>query len=437
MKKLDIYISFKETPIGLIPYNWDLGKLGELTERIFTGTTPPVNIREYHKYGVNFIRSQNIFDHYIDSENIVKLNEKSIKAMRSYEIRSGDVLLNITGDGITFLRCCKIPDTLLPAYANQSIAIIRTNRNLDSDFLALFLSLTKIKEYMEGFNSGSARRTLAAKHVQEYLIPIPPENEQKAISLIFKEIQNRINFNNSMNSTLESLAQSLFYSWFVRFDPFKDGEFEESELGKIPNGWKVIELKNIVSKISNQIDPKEISSDTAYLSLGHMPRGSIAIDKYGTAAEVVSNQLLFKKGDILFGKLRPYFKKVGIPFQDGICSTDIIVFRAKENFFGLALMYISSEKFIEYAVKISTGTRMPRADPSSLLKFKVVVPDEKNYIFNFNKTIQKIVDKLYFNIQENLLLSSLRNLLLPQLLSGKLRIPNPVKFLEEINGENN
>ncbi len=150
-----------------------------------------------------------------------------------------------------------------------------------------------------------------------------------------------------MNETLESIARTLFKSWFVDFDPvrakmegrqpygmdaetaalFPDG-FEDSMLGEIPRGWDVGKIADITDNLRLSVQPEEIKPTTPYIGLEHMPRKSIALSEWDYADKVASNKYRFLEGNILFGKLRPYFHKVGIAIQHGVCSTDILVIMA-------------------------------------------------------------------------------------------------------------
>jgi type I restriction enzyme S subunit len=152
-----------------------------------------------------------------------------------------------------------------------------------------------------------------------------------------------------MNRTLEAMARAIFKSWFVDFDPgraktegrnpsipkkiadlFPD-EFEDSELGEIPNGWLVGNLGMIADEVRDAVQPTAIEPQTPYIALEHMPRRCIALDSWSMANDIASGKLRFQTGNILFGKLRPYFQKVGQAPLDGVCSTDIVVCKAKDD----------------------------------------------------------------------------------------------------------
>ncbi|HUC13083.1 MAG TPA: hypothetical protein VMS00_01400 [Acidimicrobiales bacterium] len=98
------------------------------------------------------------------------------------------------------------------------------------------------------------------------------------------------------------------------------------------------------------------------VGLEHIPRRQLTLSDWGEAGELQSRKTRFRSGDILFGKIRPYFHKVSVAPLDGICSTDAIVIRPREPYWGLVVMTVSSNGFVAHAAQTATGTKMPRAD---------------------------------------------------------------------------
>src|SRR5690606_21949223 len=107
--------------------------------------------------------------------------------------------------------------------------------------------------------------------------------------------------------------------------------FEDSELGEIPQGWEVGVLGNTADEVREVLSPEEIEADSAYIALEHIPKRSLALDSWDHADGVASGKAKFRRNDILFGKLRPYFHKVGPAPIEGVCSTDIVVARPKDQ----------------------------------------------------------------------------------------------------------
>lgn len=302
-------------------------------------------------------------------------------------------------------------------------------------------------------------------------ITIPPLPEQRAIAHVLGSLDDKIELNRRMNETLEQMAQALFQSWFVDFEPVIDkalaagnpipaelqdkaerrqalgdkrkplpshitdlfpDRFVDSELGPIPEGWEVGELKSIADNLRDGTRPEELPPTTPYIGLQDMPRQSIALDEWGYAGDVGSQKAKFNKGNLLFGKLRPYFHKVGVAPVDGICSTDILVIVPKEtSWHGYVVFLVSSKPFVDYADSRSSGTRMPRTNWKDMSQYGIPLPPQELAIA-FQQISSASIDRIAENIFESRHLSRLRDTLLPQLISGELRIPDVEKMLAEV-----
>jgi type I restriction enzyme S subunit len=215
-------------------------------------------------------------------------------------------------------------------------------------------------------------------------------------------------------------------------DKLFPSEFEESELGKIPKGWKVSRFSEIAQNQKEQIAPNEVDPSIPYLGLEHLPRGQIYADRWGYAEDVTSGKFRFKKMQILFGKLRPYFQKVGAVPVEGICSTDILVLEPlNPTYFGLALMISTSKEFIAHSDAGSIGTKMPRTNWDLVSRYQMAIPCIDEIYSAFTEQIQSLLNGIFSKISENNGLSQARDALIPLLLSGTLSIKNVEKFLAE------
>jgi len=281
-------------------------------------------------------------------------------------------------------------------------------------------------------------------------IMLPSVDEQVAIGHVLKALDDKIELNRRMNETLETMAQALFKSWFVDFDPvrrklegrnldlpqsiaklFSDG-FDESELGPIPRGWSSGLIGDVAEHPRRGIRPAEIDEATPYIALDNMPKRCISLSEWGHAEGLESGKLEFKRREILFGKLRPYFHKVGIAPVDGVCSTDIVVVVPRsEAWFGFVLGHVSSDAFVEHTNAGSTGTKMPRTSWGEMARFPVVIPPE-DVAEAFTAQINSKVERLLGSIHENRTLAALRDALLPKLISGELRVKAAEKIIEAV-----
>ncbi len=310
---------------------------------------------------------------------------------------------------------------------------------LDAHFLKYVLLAEN--EALWRFASGTTHQTIYYPEAKAFHVCLPPIAEQKAIAGVLGSLDNKIELNRRMNATLEAMARGLFQSWFVDFDPVRaklDGRpppnldpataalfsasFQNSSLGPIPQGWQEGTLGDIGVNPRRTIQPSEIAPNTPYIALEHMPRGCIALDDWDESADVVSGKFAFNKGEVLFGKLRPYFHKVGIAPLNGVCSTDILVLTPKNpEWFGFLISHASSDALVQFADLASTGTKMPRTNWSDLSSFRVGMPPLP-IAAAFTHYVQPMFDRIIANVHQSRTLATLRDTLLPKLLSGELSI---------------
>jgi type I restriction enzyme S subunit len=282
-------------------------------------------------------------------------------------------------------------------------------------------------------------------------ITLPPASEQRAIAHVLGTLDDKIELNRRMSETLEAMARALFSSWLVDFDPvrakaegrdpglpeaiaalFPDALTEHPDLGEIPEGWDPGTLGDVADHPRRGVQPEQIAPSTPYIALEHMPRRSIALGDWGTADGLASNKFEFKRGEILFGKLRPYFHKVGVAPLDGVCSTDIVVVKPKTDvWFGLVLGHTSSVAFVDYTNAGSTGTKMPRTSWGEMARYPITVPP-REVAQAFTARLRPIVDRIMSFTHETRTLAALRDALLPKLISGDLRLDNPERIVGRV-----
>jgi type I restriction enzyme, S subunit len=256
--------------------------------------------------------------------------------------------------------------------------------------------------------TGSTFPNVSREQLANLDCEVPPLPKQRAIAGILGALDDKIEVNRRMNATLESIAWAVFRQWFV------DGEEVE--------GWKIGKLGDVSENIRRSTNVDKIEPEAHYIGLEHMPRGSIALAEWGNASELASNKFIFKQGEFLFGKLRPYFHKVGIAPIDGVCSTDILVVAPKSpEWYGFVLGHISSVELINYTNAASTGTKMPRTNWSDIAKYEVPIPPVK-LVKEFNEMFLPMAQQIRVNIMQLRTLGSLRDNLLPKLMRGQVRV---------------
>ena len=391
------------------------------------GGLPMASVKDMARWGIDVKSSRTISPD--DFEDLVR---------NGCQPQIGDVL--IAKDGATCLdTVCefKQPDKIVLL---SSVAILRPSKRLHSGYLRYYLDCADTRAMLKaGYVSGSAIPRVVLKDFRRAPIPLPPLAEQKAIAAVLGALDDKIELNRRMNATLEAMARALFQSWFVDFDPVRakldarqpvgmdpataalfPEHLEDSQLGHIPKGWGVGKIGVIGTNSRRNIQPSDIAPGTPYIALEYMPRRCIALGDWDVSAVVASGKSAFKKGEILFGKLRPYFHKVGIAPFNRVCSTDILVLAPKSpEWFGFLLDHASSDELIQFTDLASTGTKMPRTNWSDVSSFKVALPP-KPIAAAFTRNIKPILDRIHANLYQSHTLATLRDTLLPKLLSGEL-----------------
>lgn len=307
------------------------------------------------------------------------------------------IAANIAETGILTFPAC-FPDSVVGFIADET--------KCDVYFVEYMFRYLRSRIQHEA--SGSVQDNINLATLNRLEFPTPSLPEQRAIAGILGALDDKIELNRCMNRTLESMARAVFRQWFV------DGEDVE--------GWEVGRLGDVAENIRRSANADEIDSETHYIGLEHMPRRSIALSEWGNASELASNKFVFKEGEFLFGKLRPYFHKVGIAPIDGVCSTDILVIAPKSaDWYGFALGHISSVELVNYTNAASTGTKMPRTNWSDIANYEVAIPPVEK-AKEFSEIFLPIAQRIRANIMESRTLASLRDTLLPKLMRGEVRV---------------
>lgn len=305
----------------------------------------------------------------------------------------------------------------------RTYAICSTDpATLDNRFL--YYVLTFRLGLLQQLSTGAATKFLTLPILNNIEIPAVPPERQRRIASILSAYDDLIENNNRRIKILEKMAQALYWEWFVnfRFPGHEKVKMVNLPMGKVPEGWANAKLGDLVYETRDAVDPAEVQPTTPYLGLEHLPRKSITLRDWGRAGEVQSTKLRFRKGDILFGKIRPYFHKVGVAPVDGVCSSDTIILRAyNPQHFGLVLTVVSCNDFVDHATRTSQGTKMPRANWAVMAQYPVALPPPQ-LLSRFDDLIVAIVGWLENAVFRVRNLRHTRDLLLPKLISGELDV---------------
>jgi type I restriction enzyme S subunit len=367
---------------------------------------------------INYLDTGNITEGKI--ENIQQISDiKLLPSRARRKVQTGDIVYSTVRPNQKHYGFITAP--LENMLVSTGFAVLRgVEGKCDTKFLYYFLTQQPVVEHLQTIaeHSTSAYPSIRPCDIESLDVDLPPLSEQRAIAHILGTLDDKIELNRRMNETLEGMAQAIFKSWFVDFDPVRakcvgahdrgvgaglalpnyegaasgaptetilpkpiadlfPSEFQDSELGQIPKGWKIGAFGDVAHHPRRGVQPSDINPSTPYIALEHMPKRCIALSDWGVADGLESNKFEFKKGEILFGKLRPYFHKVGVAPLDGVCSTDIVVVAPRtEKWFGFVLGHVSSTEFVDFTNAGSTGTKMPRTNWGDMGRYAVVIPHD-------------------------------------------------------------
>lgn len=386
---------------GSVRAAWPMVKLSEVTLGIYDGphaTPPPCDVPGYYFLGIPQITPLG----HIDLANPRYIAEKDYANWTKRVIpREGDVIfsyeatLNLYAMIPQGMKCC----------LGRRMGLVRPNpAKLDSRFLYYyFFSPEWRKTVTENTVIGATVDRLPIKTFPSFKISLPPLPVQRRIADILSAYDDLIENNRRRISILEETARLAYHKWF--------GGHNAGAVGAV--------LGDVCCEVKRSVKPDAIPPNTPYIGLEHMPRRSISLCEWETAQKISSTKLAFEADDILFGKIRPYFHKVGIAFVDGVASSDAIVIKPlRPELHAYVLMTVSSDAFVAAASQgMKEGSKMPRADWKQLLNYPIVIPDDAT-LDAFNgilKPILKQLKTLCFSIR---VLADASDMLLPRLMKG-------------------
>jgi len=323
---------------------------------------------------------------------------------------------------------------------NTALYVVDFHGN-DERFAYYFLKNFDFTSY----NSGSAQPSLNRNFLHPVLVDVPPLSEQLAIAKTLGELDAKIELNQRTSETLESMARALFKSWFVDFDPvqakaegretgvpaeiaelFPDG-FDDSELGEVPSGWRVGRFGDLVELLRDQENPLAAPDEIfQHYSLPAFDEGRYPTSELG--AGIKSQKCRVPAGAVLLSKLNPEIERVWIvdvqPADRAVCSTEFLVLRARHAFTRAFVYCLArSRPFRRLIEGLVTGTSKShqRAQAQAILDIPVVIPPVP-LVGHFDKVAEVLLVRVLTCRSESRTLATLRDALLPKLISGELPV---------------
>lgn len=394
-----------------------MARLSDICLKIGSGATPTGGKSAYLMKGISLIRSQNVLDISFAEDGLAYISDEQARKLQNVEILEGDILLNITGDSVA--RVCIVPNHILPARVNQHVAIIRVDKTKADNNYILYSLIKSKKTLLALASAGSTRNALTKKMIEEFEVFLPSLAEQKRIASILSSLDDKIAVNRRICANLEAQAQALFKSWFVDFTPFKDQPFVDSELGPIPQGWKVGKINEFVDVIYGApYKSKLFNTQKEGLPLIRIRDLKTCSPQFYTK-ELLPNTELVNYGDVVAGMDAEFTPHIWLG-ETGLLNQRVCKFKPHTGISPLYSMLMIKPK-LEFAQNYKVGTTVSHLGKSDIDKFIVIVPP-LDIVKEVSSIFDAVLNEQINLAKENQRLVALRDTLLPKLMSGEIKL---------------
>ena len=401
---------------------WKEYKLGDLYD-VHNGLSKG---GKFFGSGYPFLSFKTVFNNYFLPPVLPDMVQSNEKEQGGYDIKRGDVFVTRTSETPEELGMSSVALKDYPfATYNGFTKRLRPKETsiIYPEFIGYYLRSTKFRALFYGLASSmSTRASLANGDLLGMKVFLPTFSTQEKIASILKSLDDKIEVNRKINENLEQQAQALFKSWFVDFEPFKNGEFVESELGMIPKGWRVGTLGDICAQSSEKVG---IRNDIKVLS--PVTTGCLMLsEEYFTKqvfSESIAKYKVVKRGAFAYNPARVNIGSLGRNEYDfdGCVSPVYVVFECKDGYANYFDLYRTTERFkTEVLLRAIGGVRQSLNYTDFAMIQTIIAPQET--IDAFNPMFEKIKVTQKHLETENNRLAELRDTLLPKLMSGELKV---------------
>ena len=406
---------------------------------------------DHTPHGIPLIKAADVGNGRVNSAPSFRISQEKHQEHSRTELNGGELLITLVG---TPGQCAIAPSEVKGFNVVRAVGVFSTEPIADSRFIMYSIQAPQFQVYLRNVCNTTVQATLNLGDLKSLPLSIPDIKEQKAIAHILGTLDDKIELNRKTNETLEAMAKALFKSWFVDFDPVRakaegrptglpaeisdlfPDSFEDSELGEIPSGWEIGRLEEIL-----EIDPQRQlrrGSISPYLEMKGVPTsGHSAVD---VITREFSSGSKFRNGDTLLARITPCLENGKTAFVDflkngetGWGSTEFIVMCGRREEANPFAYYLArSEVFRNNAIQNMVGSSGRQRVPSDAVSgFTLPLPPEE-ILVKFGLLATDLMRRISANADQSVILSRIRDALLPKLISGEIRIPDAEKMLEEV-----
>ena len=304
------------------------------------------------------------------------------------------------------------------AYMTEHAVVIVGNELADTRYLAYLLSIMQLGH----LSAQSAQPGLSVQTLSKLSINIPDISTQRRIAGILGSLDDKIELNRRINANLEAQAQALFRSWFVDFEPFRDGPFVDSELGKIPQGWKVAELGDVTKQQTEKVGPQKTVKVLSPITTGEL----VLSEEYFTKqvfSESIAKYIIVKPDQFAYNPARINIGSIGRnTFEfDGCVSPVYVVFECEKGYHYFFDFFRKTDAFKQKVISRAIGGVRQTLGYKDFALIKVIYPPQ-NVVQEFNALYINLLNMQNHNKLEITTLSALRDTMLPKLMAGEIAI---------------
>lgn len=414
-----------------------LGNVCEIYGRIgFRGYTTN-DLVDTPKEGAISLSPKNIINGELNLEQCTYIKWDKYYESPEIMINSNEIVITKTGSSVgrtTFVRRVVHPMTLNPQL------VVLKNISENAEFLSYYIKSALFQSVLKSIVVGSAIPTLSQKNLANIMINVPKEVEdQRRIASILSSLDRKIELNNKINADLEEMAQAIFKNWFVDFEPFKNGKFVDSELGMIPEGWKVSQIADIPHILENGKRPKGGAVEKGIPSVGaeHV-KGMCTYDYSKTkyikcefaaklkTGKINGYELMIYKDGGKPGYFIPNFSIFGegYPFENCYLNEHVfkLDFDGNKEFNIFCYFFFKTEQIMSYFNAQGVKAAIPGINKKDVENIYIFSPDNESVI-KFGEFAYPLFKQMLKNAIENRTISLLRDTLLPRLMSGEIEVP--------------
>ena len=363
---------------------------------------------DYVENGTPIVTVEHLGNRVFTEQNLPMVSDYDKERLNKYVLCEGDIVFSRVG---SVDRCSYVDSNHSGWMFSGRCLRVRPSNILYPLYLYYYFCMESTKRFVRNIAVGATMPSINTKLMGEVEVSVPSIDTQKRIVTILSSIDDKIELNAVINENLEQQAQAIFRSWFVDFEPFG---------GVMPDDWRTGALSEICKYSKDKVNIEDLTLDTYYSTENMQPNRQGAVK--ATTLPSIKQTTACKKGDVLISNIRPYFKKIIYCFADCGCSTDVLCFvpnRSEYSAFLYCALY--SDKFFDYMVAGSKGTKMPRGDKQQIMMYPICIPSVA-YIEEFNKAVLPMLETEYTNRLEADSFAMLRDTLLPKLMNGEIDV---------------